>query len=84
MNRNCALLGLLIVSTLPGILLLLPAPAAPSEEDEKRPKLQIINGGTHPIEVFWLKAEDERVSNGVVAPGDYAMISTTIGIALLW
>ncbi len=42
-------------------------------------KLQIINGGSHPLEIFWLKPDAERVSNGSVGAGKHTIISTTIG-----
>jgi hypothetical protein len=45
----------------------------------ERPKLQIINGTKAPVEVFWLKTESERISNGAVQPGANRIISTTIG-----
>jgi hypothetical protein len=45
----------------------------------ERPKLQIINGSSETIEVFWLKSPDERISNGTVAPNKYMIITTTIG-----
>ena len=41
--------------------------------------LQIINGSQQPIEVFWLRTENERISNGKVAPGEYTLITTTLG-----
>lgn len=44
-----------------------------------RPKLQIINGSRQPIDVFWLKNDAERVSNGSVLPGQDTSITTTIG-----
>ncbi len=44
-----------------------------------RPKLQIINGSQQPLEVFWLKSEDERVFNGRVEPGRDSIITTTLG-----
>jgi len=44
-----------------------------------RPKLQIINGSTQPLDVFWLKTESERVPNGSVAPGKDLVIATTLG-----
>lgn len=44
-----------------------------------RPTLQILNGSTQPVEVFWLPSDLERVSNGVVAPGADVMITTTLG-----
>jgi hypothetical protein len=44
-----------------------------------RPKLQIINGSNQTIDIFWLKSDDERVSNGCVAPGKNTVITTTLG-----
>ncbi len=44
-----------------------------------RPKLQIINGSSQPIDIFWLKSSSERVPNGSVAPGKDTIINTTIG-----
>ena len=48
-------------------------------EADDRPVLQIINGDSRPIEIFWLKSDSERVSNGTAAPGDSRSIGTTIG-----
>ena len=45
----------------------------------ERPELQIINGTSGPIEVFWLKSDAERVSNGEIEPGGTTLITTTIG-----
>ncbi|MGB0579433.1 MAG: hypothetical protein ACPGVU_07005 [Limisphaerales bacterium] len=53
--------------------------AAHSANRSPRPQLQIINGSSQPVEVFWLKSERERVSNGTVKPGDNNIISTTLG-----
>ena len=44
-----------------------------------RPKLQIINGSSQAIEIFWLKSDTERVPNGSVAPGKNTIIATTLG-----
>jgi arylsulfatase A len=44
-----------------------------------RPKLQIINGSSQPIDIFWIKSEAERVPNGSVAPGKDTIITTTLG-----
>ena len=52
---------------------------ASAQHDSSPARLQIINGSNHTIEVYWLKSDDERVPNGVVAPGDQTAISTTIG-----
>ncbi|HXG48850.1 MAG TPA: hypothetical protein VNO52_14600 [Methylomirabilota bacterium] len=45
----------------------------------ERPKLQIINGSAQTVDVFWLKSDTERVSNGSVAPGENTVITTTLG-----
>lgn len=45
----------------------------------QRPRLQILNGGHEPVEVFWLKSAQERISNGIIAPGRDRMITTTLG-----
>ena len=44
-----------------------------------RPKLQIINGSSQTVDIFWLKSDTERVPNGSVASGEDAVIATTIG-----
>jgi len=41
--------------------------------------LQVINGTDDPIDVFWFKSPDERVSSGSVKPGKWTVITTTIG-----
>ncbi len=48
-------------------------------EDPARPRLQVINGSTQALDVFWLKSDAERVPNGTVAPGENTVITTTIG-----
>jgi hypothetical protein len=53
-----------------------PASATPGSP---RPQLQILNGSDQPVEVFWLKSETERVSNGKVAPAGKTIITTTLG-----
>ena len=59
---------------------LIGAAAEPEAETRfHRPRLQIINGGNGPIDVFWLKTPDERVSNGSVEPGKHTVITTTLG-----
>ena len=49
------------------------APAIP------RPRLQIINGSSQAIDLFWLKSESKRVPNGSVAPGKDTIITTSLG-----
>ncbi len=45
----------------------------------ERPQLQIINGSHQTVDVFWLKPDGERVSNGSVEPGQDTIIGTTLG-----
>lgn len=60
--------------------LLIPAGAVAADSPlPVRPRLQIINGSDQPIDIYWLKSADERVSNGSVAPGKDTIITTTIG-----
>jgi Mlc titration factor MtfA (ptsG expression regulator) len=54
-------------------------PLAASAAEPPRPKLQIINGSGQTVDVFWLKTDAERVSNGSIAPGKDRIITTTIG-----
>lgn len=49
------------------------------EADTTRPQLQIYNGTSSPVQVFWLKSGSERVSNGRIDPGRNSIIGTTIG-----
>ena len=44
-----------------------------------RPKLQIINGSSGTIDLFWLKNNSERVPSGSVEPGHDTVIDTSIG-----
>jgi hypothetical protein len=46
---------------------------------ESKPRLQILNGSTETIDIFWVKSETERIANGSVAPGEDKIITTTIG-----
>ena len=48
-------------------------------DNAPRPRLQIFNGSSEPVEVFWLKSDTERVPNGTVAPGKNSIITTTLG-----
>jgi hypothetical protein len=72
MNPARFLLPLAILSLSVGI----PRPLGAAE---LRPKLQIINGSSQPIDIFWLKSDTERVPNGSVAPGRDTVITTTLG-----
>jgi hypothetical protein len=63
-------------------ILLLAAPAVSGAADASeppRPKLQVINGSSQAVDIFWLKSETERVPNGSVAPGRDVLITTTLG-----
>jgi len=53
--------------------------AAPAQRPTRRPVLQILNGSDQPVEVFWLKTDTERVSNGRIEPGRDTFITTTLG-----
>ncbi len=55
------------------------ATAAALADELPPPKLQIINGGVQPVDVFWLRNKTQRVPNGTVAPGKETFITTTIG-----
>ena len=59
--------------------LMLLAVVSVDAQDAARPKLQIINGSTQSLDVFWLKTPTERVANGSVEPGKDTIITTTLG-----
>jgi hypothetical protein len=64
------------------IALLLAPPAALNAAEAPqlpRPRLQIINGSSQAVDIFWLKSDTERVSNGSVVPGKNTVITTTLG-----
>lgn len=46
---------------------------------DDRPRLQILNGSDQPVEVFWLKNDEERVSVATIAPSANDVVDTTIG-----
>jgi len=48
-------------------------------EDSSRPRLQCINGSDRTIEVFWIRDDKQRISNGRISPGGQATIDTQIG-----
>ena len=60
-------------------LLIAAAAAQTDVPNAPRPRLQIINGSSEPIDIFWLKSEGERVQTGSVAPGKDTVLTTTIG-----
>lgn len=43
------------------------------------PRLQFINASSSTAEIFWLKKNGDRVSNGLVEPGEHSIITTTLG-----
>lgn len=58
----------------------MPAGNASSEAAQPpRPKLQIINGSSGTIDLFWLKNDSERVHSGSVEPGNDTVIDTSLG-----
>ncbi|MEO1530425.1 MAG: hypothetical protein AAFX06_33975 [Planctomycetota bacterium] len=63
----------------PLLTILFSVVASSAEPETVKPKLQIINGSSQAVEVFWVPEEGERVSNGKVAPGQDRIIRTTIG-----
>ncbi len=50
-----------------------------ASDASERPKLQIINGSSETIEIFWIKSPDERISNGKIGPNKNKIITTTLG-----
>ena len=46
---------------------------------DPRPRLQVLNGSDQAVEVYWLREDGERVSNGTVVPGEGTRITTTLG-----
>lgn len=48
-------------------------------DEPVRPRLQIINGTSQIMEIFWLKTPMERIPNGLVRPDESQEIQTTIG-----
>jgi hypothetical protein len=59
------------------LVLALAGPAR--AEEASRPRLQILNGWTHTVDVFWLKSPTERVPNGSIEPGKDRIITTSLG-----
>ena len=64
----------LILSVLSCRAALADAPAV-----QPRPQLQIINGSSQSIDIFWLNDQAERIPNGTLKPGDELSITTTLG-----
>lgn len=60
-------------------MILLANHATPAVGATPHPALQVINGSEQTIEVFWLKAINERVSKGKVRSGRDKIIATSLG-----
>ena len=54
-------------------------PGQSAEEPAARPILQVINGSSQTLDIFWLKTDAERVPNGSLAPGKDTSVTTTLG-----
>jgi len=54
-------------------------PVVARGEEAPRPQLQILNGSSQPVDILWLKSATERVPSGSVAPGQHAVLGTTLG-----
>lgn len=48
-------------------------------QEDPRASLQIINGTDKSVEVYWIKSDAERISNGEVESGKDRIIKTTLG-----
>jgi hypothetical protein len=48
-------------------------------QEPRRPQLQCFNSSERPVEIFWLRAPEDRVFRGRLAPGGQATIETEIG-----
>lgn len=68
-----------LCSSIFGLVLIFAATAVADEAPQVRPRLQIINGSSGTVDVFWLKSAEERVPNGSVEPGKHTVITTTLG-----
>jgi hypothetical protein len=61
------------------LLALVAVSHAADASEPPRPRLQIINGSSQAVDIFWLKSDTERMSNGSVVPGKNTVITTTLG-----
>ena len=75
MNKSTAYFSLLILM----VGALACAGTADEPPSARRPRLQIINGSSQPVDIFWLKSDTERVPTGSVAAGKDTVITTTLG-----
>ena len=44
-----------------------------------QPQLQIMNGSSQPVDIFWLQSDTERVANGSIEPGKDKVIPASLG-----
>ena len=70
---------LILISIFISAATLLGGQASGAFQDRPRPVLQIINGSSQTVEVFWLKSDNEKITNGKIQPGDDSVITTTLG-----
>lgn len=75
---------ILLMSLTITLVAALPSHLVADDEDESsarppRPRLQIFNGGTDPLQVFWLNDQGERIPQSEIKPGDDTVITTTLG-----
>jgi hypothetical protein len=68
-----------VILSLSLFVLLALLTAKTNAAESSRPILQIINGSSQTVDVYWLKSDNERVSNGSVGPGKDTTITTTLG-----
>lgn len=54
-------------------------PSDDTDSAQPRPKLQILNGSSQPVEIFWLRPDGERIPNGKLQPAQNTIIQTTVG-----
>jgi len=62
-----------------GCVLTLQRAVVAQPDEASRPQIRILNESELIVEVYWLKADSERVSQGRVAPGDDTFVTTTLG-----
>lgn len=63
---------------LSAVLICLISMCAITTAEERRPQLQVINASAAPLEIFWLKSDDERVPAGNVAAGENRILTTSL------
>lgn len=60
-------------------LLLCPLVLAEELIPRPRPTMQVFNASEQVIDLFWLKSDDEKISNGTVKPGEDYLFTTSLG-----